>query len=234
MTTSTTDTTKTSPRKTLRTALSRKAKSIADASRADLDRQIEQIDQEAEERRARIQAEISTRQRLERLRAIATPLDELVERLRRKIRQATHTATHGVHAGHVSSMWTAMPEPEENSFHLDEAREVVMKEIRTGSLMAMKSIDLGDGNFMVAARITGTFPASIEPVAGMVPSEVRKMWRHIADGPRRCWTISGHNPKSVPDIKAAAKSLDAIAKTGLIEVIDAEGLLLVSPGSLIR
>ncbi len=206
----------------------------APKSDAELQAELAEIERAAEIERDRLRAELAARKRAEELKAIAVPLDQLTSRLRAAIRREVHDSPNGIATGKIDSLWTSMRPEEGERYYLDEAREAVMKEIQTGRMMGMPSTDLGDHRYLVAMRVGTAFPRKVEPIAGVMQHFIARLWTHIAAGEKRVWTLSARDGRSVTDWKAATASIAKVAATGLIDVIDADGLLLISAGPLLR
>ena len=210
------------------------ATNSAPKSDAELQAELAEIERAAEIERDRLRAELAARKKAEELKAIAVPLDQLTSRLRAAIRREVHDSPNGIATGKIDSLWTSMRPEEGERYYLDEAREAVMKEIQTGRMMGMPSTDLGDRRYLVAARAGTAFPSKIEPIEGVLPHFISRLWSHIANGEKRVWTLSARDGRTVTDWNAAIKSLSKVAAAGFIDVIDAEGLMLISAGPLLR
>jgi len=210
------------------------ATKLAPKSEAELNAELDEIERAVQLERDRLRAELAAKQRAERLKAIALPLNELTNRLRTAIRRNVHNSRTGISTGSIDGLRTSLLPPEDESYHIEKAREAIMKEIRTGKMMGMASTDLGDRRYLVAMRVGTPFPKTVDPIEGVSPYCVTKIWNHIANGEKRVWTLSARDHQSVTDWKAATSSIGKVAASGLIDVIDAEGLLLISAGPLLR
>ncbi len=203
-------------------------------SEADLQAELAEIERAAQLERDRLRAELAAQKKAEELKAIAVPLDQLTSRLRAAIRRDVHNSPTGIAIGRIDSLWTSTQPLDGERYYLDEARHAVMKEIQTGRMMGMPSTDLGDRRYLVAMRVGTAFPRKVEPIAGVMQHFIARLWTHIAAGEKRVWTLSARDGRSVTDWKAATASIAKVAATGLIDVIDADGLLLISAGPLLR
>jgi len=211
----------------------KRPKSAAADLPEDVTAAIAEIDREAKERMYQLRKAEKAKQHEAHLKKVAIPLDRVVDQLRRNIRQRVHRSSRGICFGVIESLHMDVRPSEGERYYLKKAQAIVLAEIGTGTFMNMPSVDLGHGHYLVAARMNVGFPSNLQPIEGMNSNEVQRLWRHVVDGRPGCWTISDR-PAYVTDRAAVAKSLLSIVETGLLEVVDADGLLLVSAGPLLR
>lgn len=211
------------------------AKTVTDtpALPEDVEAAIVELDREMLERKRRMRQEAAAKKHDAYLKSVSAPLSEVHQSFRRTIRTRVHRAERHVYVGRLDSVRMDIRPSEREMYHLAEAHAMIMDEIRTGTFMDMPACDLGGGRFLIVTRRVSGLPKQVDPVEGMTESEVCKMWLHVTCRPG-CFTISPRHGSAVTDWQLASKTIGKIAKAGLLDAFDADGLLLVSPGRLLR